>query len=90
VATIIDLNSVTPRSIAYITVQVLTTFCRFLLSADCHAKVRFAMSSLNTWNETDIDFNYRDFYYAIIDYFEVTPGPVAQQHTSELLHWWNK
>jgi hypothetical protein len=35
VATIINLGSVSPRSIAYITVQVLMAFSRFLLSADC-------------------------------------------------------
>jgi len=55
---------------------------------DC--QLRFSLSSLNAWRETDIDFNYRDFYQAIVDYFEVTPGPVAQRNISDLLQWWNK
>jgi len=54
------------------------------------SQVRFALSSLNSWNEVDADFSHRDFYNAIVDYFEVTTGPVAQRNSTELLHWWNK
>jgi hypothetical protein len=53
-------------------------------------QVRFALSSLSSWNEVDIDFNHRDFYNAIVDYFEITPGPIAQTNSAELLRWWNK
>jgi hypothetical protein len=38
----------------------------------------------------DIDFNHEEFYTAIVDYFELTPGPIAEAHVASLLAWWNK
>ncbi|KZP15450.1 hypothetical protein FIBSPDRAFT_750186, partial [Athelia psychrophila] len=37
-----------------------------------------------------IDFSHIEFYTAIIDFFEATPGPLAQAKADELLAWWNK
>jgi hypothetical protein len=38
----------------------------------------------------DIDFNHHEFYSAVVDYFEVTPGPRSQARVDELLTWWNR
>jgi hypothetical protein len=89
VASLCNLQSVTPRSIAYIAVQVS---CAKL---SCHLfiyykQLRFALSSSGSWTECESDFNYSEFYNAIVDYFEVVPGPVAQARIGELLTWWTR
>jgi hypothetical protein len=38
----------------------------------------------------DVEFNHVEFYQAIVNYFEVTPGPVGQAHVDDLLAWWNR
>jgi len=53
-------------------------------------QVRFALSSATAWRDNDIDFNHIEFYSAVVDYFELTPGPVAQAHVDDLLAWWNR
>jgi hypothetical protein len=53
-------------------------------------KLRFALSCANAWRIVDIDFNHEEFYTAIVDYFEVSPGPIAQAHVADLLAWWNR
>ena len=45
---------------------------------------------MNTWRVVDVDFDHMEFYRAIIDYFDVTPGPVARAHIDELLARWNR
>lgn len=45
---------------------------------------------MTAWHYVDIDFDHREFYASIVDYFEVTPGPRAQAEVEELLAWWNK
>jgi hypothetical protein len=52
--------------------------------------LRFALSSANAWRSVDIDFDYAEFYQAVVDYFEVTPGPIAKARVADLLAWWNK
>jgi hypothetical protein len=52
--------------------------------------LRFALSSANSWRSADIDFDYAEFYQAVVDYFEVTPGPIAKARVADLLAWWNK
>jgi hypothetical protein len=52
--------------------------------------VRFALSSATAWHDIDINFSHSKFYSAIVDYFEVTLGPVAQGCMDDLLGWWNK
>lgn len=68
VASLIGLRAVTPRSIAYVAVQL-----------------RFALSNATAWRINDIDFNYSEFYSAIVNYFEVTPGPRAQSRVDACL-----
>ncbi|KAF7976661.1 hypothetical protein HWV62_5999 [Athelia sp. TMB] len=73
VARLIGLNTVTPRAIAYVAVQL-----------------RFALSNATAWRLIDIDFSHVEFYAAIVDFFETTPGPRAQASADKLLEWWNK
>ncbi|KAG1723066.1 hypothetical protein EDD22DRAFT_790205, partial [Suillus occidentalis] len=40
--------------------------------------VRFALSSVSSWRTIDGDFDYEAFWNNIVDFFEDTPGPVAQ------------
>ena len=56
----------------------------------CPSQLRFTLSSANVWREVDIDFSYSEFYKAIVDYFEVMPGPVARARIAVLLAWWNQ
>jgi hypothetical protein len=52
-------------------------------------QLRFALSNMGSWRIVDIDFHHDEFYIAIVDYFEVIPGPVTQARVDELLSWWN-
>jgi hypothetical protein len=52
--------------------------------------VRFALSSATAWRDIDLDFNHHEFYSTIVNYFEVTPDPVAQAHVDDLLAGWNQ
>ena len=56
----------------------------------CYFQLRFACSNAGAWRVTDVDFSYDEFYTAIVDYFEVTPGPMAQARVDDLLAWWNR
>ena len=87
VASLIGLRAVTPRSIAYVAVQV-----KSFGSLRCQAFLTYHMfwlqcslSNATAWRINDIDFNYAKFYSTIVNYFEVTPGPHAQSRADELL-----
>ena len=43
-----------------------------------------------SWRPSNINFSHIDFYVAIVDFFEDTPGPVAQTTIANLLSWWNR
>jgi hypothetical protein len=53
-------------------------------------KVRFSLSNANSWRLVDLDFHQDEFYAAIVDYFEVIPGPASQERVNNLLAWWNR
>ncbi|KIJ64997.1 hypothetical protein HYDPIDRAFT_110896 [Hydnomerulius pinastri MD-312] len=53
-------------------------------------QLRFALSSVNSWRNTDGDFDYQQFYYNIIAFFEVTPGTLAKKRVDALLAWWTR
>ena len=42
------------------------------------------------WCSADINFNYAEFYQSIVNYFELTPGPIAKARVADLLAWWNR
>jgi hypothetical protein len=73
VALLVGMGNVTPRSIAYITIQVcIALHCLFNSWLVILLKVRFALSSATAWRDIDINFSHSKFYSAIVDYFEVT------------------
>ncbi|KII83955.1 hypothetical protein PLICRDRAFT_147661 [Plicaturopsis crispa FD-325 SS-3] len=51
-------------------------------------QVRFALSNVGSWRDSDGDFDYVDFYNNIVDYFEVPAGPVTAAANQDLLDWW--
>ncbi|KAG2089228.1 uncharacterized protein F5147DRAFT_587287, partial [Suillus discolor] len=80
VAQIIKMHKVSPRSIAYVACQV-SDFVLHLISDNvilC-SQLRFALSSMTSWRSVDGDFDYVQFWYHIVDFFEKAPGRVAQQ-----------
>jgi len=40
--------------------------------------------------DMNIDFSDAEFYHAIVECFEVTPGPVARARVDDLFAWWNR
>ncbi|KAG2087907.1 uncharacterized protein F5147DRAFT_587901 [Suillus discolor] len=52
--------------------------------------LRFALSSVTSWCSVDGDFDYVQFWYHIVDFFEKAPGRVAQQKVDRLLAWWTR
>ncbi|KAJ7689716.1 hypothetical protein B0H17DRAFT_849093, partial [Mycena rosella] len=53
-------------------------------------KHRFSLSDALQWNEQDGDFDYVLYYNNIVDWFEASPGPIAQKKVDELLAWWDR
>ncbi|KAG2103973.1 hypothetical protein BD769DRAFT_1361418 [Suillus cothurnatus] len=52
--------------------------------------LRFALSSVTSWRSIDGDFDYIQFWYIIVDFFERPPGRVAQRNVDRLLAWWTR
>ncbi|KAF9012062.1 hypothetical protein BDQ17DRAFT_1420455 [Cyathus striatus] len=50
--------------------------------------VHFSLSNAEWKNESE-GYGYSEFYNYIIDFFEVTTGPVAEKRIKDLLTWWN-
>ncbi|KAG1848140.1 hypothetical protein C8R48DRAFT_677345 [Suillus tomentosus] len=76
VATLLNMRSVQPRAIAYVSVQ--------------RAQLRFALSSSGSWRIIDDEFNNQEFYDNIVDYLELPPTPEAAKEIDSLLLWWNQ
>jgi hypothetical protein len=84
------MRSVTGRAIAYTAVQVSNPLLGYTQEwrLDTFTQLRFSLSSANSWNLNDGCFSYPVFYNNIVDFFENTPGPVAQAEVRSLLSWW--
>ncbi|KAG1797358.1 uncharacterized protein HD556DRAFT_1233471 [Suillus plorans] len=54
------------------------------------ARIRFALSSINSWRTVDGDFDYQIFWTSIVDFFEDAPGPAARTRANDLLEWWTR
>ncbi|KAG1785073.1 uncharacterized protein HD556DRAFT_1250478, partial [Suillus plorans] len=52
--------------------------------------VRFALSSVTSWRTVDGNFNYVQFWWSIVDFFERPPGREAQRRVNRLLEWWTR
>ncbi|KAG2049943.1 hypothetical protein BDR06DRAFT_892804 [Suillus hirtellus] len=52
--------------------------------------VRFALSSVTLWQSVDGDFDYIQFWWSIVDFFEKPPGREAQRRVNKLLEWWTR
>ncbi|KAG2120939.1 uncharacterized protein F5147DRAFT_562629 [Suillus discolor] len=53
-------------------------------------QVRFALSSVTSWWSVDGDFDYIQFWWSIVDFFEKPPGREAQCRVNKLLEWWTR
>ncbi|KAG2152368.1 hypothetical protein BD769DRAFT_1381098 [Suillus cothurnatus] len=53
-------------------------------------QVRFALSSVTSWQSVDGDFDYVQFWQTIVDFFERPPGREAQRRVDKLLEWWTR
>ncbi|KAG2072364.1 hypothetical protein BDR04DRAFT_1013657, partial [Suillus decipiens] len=49
----------------------------------------FALSSANSWQIMDDDFNSKVFYNHIVDFFELPPTQDAAKEVDGILLWWN-
>lgn len=87
-ADIIGLMQVTPRSIAYAVVQVISTFVLYAIYSDMILfQARLVLSDKESWDQCDGIFNYRHFYESIVSVFETDP---ELPWVKETLKWWNK
>ncbi|KAG2089118.1 hypothetical protein BD769DRAFT_1396130 [Suillus cothurnatus] len=53
-------------------------------------QVRFALSSVMSWRTVDGDFDYIQFWWSIVDFFERPPGQEARRRVKRLLEWWTR
>lgn len=89
------LKRTTPRTIAYIAVQVSSFDLRYTsihAGTNCfHHEVRFMLSNIDRWatNLKDGHFLYEEFYNNIVDLFESKPGPNSQW-AKETLEWFDR
>ena len=85
------MKAVQPRAIAYIAVQVRRTLPLFSISSDfCSMKLRFALSSVESWRNTDANFDSDLFYNNIVSWFEHPKGDQAKARVQKALLWWNR
>ncbi|KAF5382538.1 hypothetical protein D9615_002822 [Tricholomella constricta] len=73
VAQKLNLNAVTPRSIAYVAVLL-----------------HFSLTDAPHWKSTFNNLSYELMYNFIVDFFEDTSGPQAEDRIKSLFKWWNK
>lgn len=89
VAATLSLTEVTPRTIAYASVQVFMPILPvFVRSA--RRQLLFALSDAVSWSLTHNGFDYKSFYNFIIDFFEAASGLAAKNRVRDLLKWWNQ
>ena len=61
------MDRVSGAQLAYAAVQVCIKYIDVLVSLRVAIQARFGISSKNRWSEMDGIFNYRKFYYALIE-----------------------
>lgn len=50
----------------------------------------FALSDAPHWTAVHNGFDYRSFYYFVVDVFEVSADQSSKERVMELLSWWNR
>ena len=91
IAALIGMKSVSPRAIAYTAVQVsIVTGKTKKDFTEIENKLRFALSSCNSWRVVDEDFDYDKFYHNITTFFEGVHTAQDKSFISKLLLWWNR
>lgn len=53
-------------------------------------KLRFALSSVSSWRNTDANFNSDLFYNNIVTWFDFPRNEAAKARVDETLLWWNR
>ncbi|KAG2051815.1 hypothetical protein BDR06DRAFT_1010110 [Suillus hirtellus] len=53
-------------------------------------QLQFALSSYGSWRIMDDEFDYRQFYVYILNYFKHPPTSAAKTSVEALLVWWNR
>ncbi|KAG1822450.1 uncharacterized protein BJ212DRAFT_1263293, partial [Suillus subaureus] len=53
-------------------------------------KVQFALSSVTSWRSINGDFDYTQFWWTIVDFFEKPPSQDARRRVERLLKWWTR
>jgi len=90
VAAKLHMDCVTPRAIAYATVQVgsfqMTSWHHILICL----KLVLALSDALGWCFKHNDLNFHDLYNLVIDFFENVRNPTKKAKRQDLLKWWNK
>ena len=90
VAALIGMKSVSPHAIAYAAVQVSINRKTEKDFTEIENKLRFALSSCNSWRVVDEDFDYDKFYHNITTFFEGVHTTQDKAFISKLLLWWNR
>ncbi|KAJ7764078.1 hypothetical protein B0H14DRAFT_2633642 [Mycena olivaceomarginata] len=67
-ASINGITALTDRDVGYVAIQGRLHFFSILVEA------RFGVSSQDHWNQMDVDFNYRDFYWSVVDILQGEEG----------------
>ena len=83
-------DKVTPRSIAYAAVQVLTRCIslKYILMFTL-LQLHFNLQTAERWCEIYGGFDYRGLYNYIVDFFEDVPEGPAKKRAQDLLKWWS-
>jgi len=81
----LNMYQVTPRSIAYAAVQVRFSKHTRTEPVLTSVQLHFALQNTSLWCEVYDNFNYKDFYWFIVDYLGA-----GSMTAKELLDWWNE
>jgi len=82
----LKITEVTPRIIAYVCLQVSSTY-EITSSPHFIIQFRFATSNVKSWDERDEDigYNFKTFYETILDIFAL-----PSERSKALLRFWNQ
>ena len=88
VASKLNLNKVTPWSVAYAAVQVCAYVSYVVVYLSLTAS-SISTCKLRVLGLPYMGFDYNGLYNYVINFFEDTPGPASKKRAQELLNWWS-